>query len=127
VERADEINGSAVARQVPRPRERSVRVVLILVLLLVVLAVTCIGLDMHAWRGRKAMDARIFQRATGGLGMGAIASPIWQFINYDARVLSVDDSITWPVPGGYSFGPDRTGTVSCFRELADDQWTTHGP
>jgi hypothetical protein len=104
----------------------SSRMVLILVVLLVVFTVTCIGLDLHAWRGRKAMDARIFQRATGGLGMGAIASPLWQFINYDARVLSVDDSITWPVPGGYSYGPDRTGTVSYFRELPGDQWIIHG-
>lgn len=70
-------------------------------------------------------NIRIFQRAVGGLGMGAIATPIWQFINYDVRILSVDDSMTWPVPGGYSYGPDRTGTVSWFQEIADDQWVIH--
>ena len=54
--------------------------------------------------------------------MGAIAAPIWQFINYDPRIMSVDDSITWPVPGGYSFVPERTSTVSSFDEKPEDQW-----
>jgi hypothetical protein len=102
--------------------ERHRRIVLAAVVLLTIMAGTAITLDMQAWRGRRAEDARIFQRATGGLGLGAIATPIWQFINYDARILSVDDSITWPIPGGYSFGPDRTGTVSYFEEVPEDQW-----
>ena len=96
--------------------------VLVLMVLLVVMAGVAIAMDMKTWQGRRAENIRIFQRATGGLGMGAIASPIWQFINYDARILSVDDSITWPVPGGYSYGPDRTGTVTYFEEVPENQW-----
>ena len=102
--------------------ERRSRMVLILVLLLVVITGAAIAVDMNAWQGRRAENIRIFQRATGGLGMGAIASPIWQLINYDPRILSVDDSITWPVPGGYSYGPDRTGTVTYFEEVPGNQW-----
>jgi len=107
--------------------ERRSRMVLILVVLLVVMAGAAIAMDMKAWQGRRAENIRTFQRATGGIGMGAIASPIWQFINYDARVLSVDDSITWPVPGGYSYGPDRTGTVTYFEEVPENQWIIREP
>ena len=107
--------------------EKHSRIVLFFVIFLVAITAAAIALDMQAWRGHKAEDIRVFQRATGGLGMGAIATPIWQFINYDARILSVDDSITWPVPGGYSYGPDRTGTVSYFEEVPEDQWIIRKP
>jgi hypothetical protein len=100
---------------------------LTLVVLLVVMAGAAIAVDMKVWQGHRAENIRIFQRASGGLGMGAIASPIWQFINYDARVLSVDDSIIWPVPGGYSYGPDRTATVTYFEEIPENQWTIGEP
>ena len=107
--------------------ERRSRLVLYSVILLVIITAAAIALDMQAWRGRRAEEIGIFQRATGGLGMGAIATPIWQFINYDARVLSVDDSITWPIPGGYSYGPDRTGAVSYFEEVPENQWIIQRP
>jgi len=107
--------------------ERRSRMVLILVVLLMVIAGAAIAVDMKAWQGRRTENIKIFQKATGGLGMGAIACPIWQFINYDARILSVDDSITWPVPGGYSYGPDRTGTVTYFEEVPENQWITREP
>jgi len=94
---------------------------------MVVTTAAAITLDIQAWRGRQTEDMRIFQRAVGGLGMGAIATPMWQFINYDARIFSVDDSITWPIPGGYSYGPDRTGTVSYFEEITEDQWVIRKP
>jgi hypothetical protein len=93
----------------------------------VIITGTAIAVDMQVWRGQRAEEITTFQRATGGLGIGAIATPIWQFINYDARVLSVDDSITWPVPGGYSYGPDRTGAVSYFDEIPEDQWIVRVP
>ncbi len=93
------------------------------VAILIVAAAAVIAVDVFSWRDRKAEDMRTFQRATGGIGMGAIATPIWQFINYDARIVVVDDSMMWPVPGGYSFGPDRTGSVTYFEELPEDQWT----
>ena len=107
--------------------ERRSRLVLISVMVLVVITAAAIALDTQAWRGRRAENIKVFQRATGGLGMGAIAAPIWQFINYDARIFSVDDSITWPIPGGYSYGPDRTVTVSYFEEITEDQWVIRKP
>ena len=107
--------------------ERHSRIALVLVTLLVVIAAIAIFFDLQTWRGRRAEDMRIFQRAMGGLGAGAIATPIWNFINYDLRIFSVDDSMTWPVPGGYSYGPDRTATVSYFEEVPESQWIFHEP
>lgn len=100
---------------------------LIFLLALVLVTTIAVAVDQYARKYRSTESARVFQRACGGLGMGAIATPIWQFINYDARSLSVDDSITWPVPGGYSYGPDRTGTVSYFEEVPGDQWIERSP
>jgi hypothetical protein len=107
--------------------EKQSRMVLFFVIFLVIITGTVIAVDMQMWRGHRADEIKTFQRATGGLGIGAIATPIWQFINYDSRVLSVDDSITWPVPGGYSYGPDRTGAVSYFDEIPEDQWIVRVP
>jgi len=107
--------------------ERRSRIALVLVTLLVVMAAIAIFFDLQTWRGRRAEDIKVFQRAVGGLGAGAIATPIWNFINYDPRIFSVDDSMTWPVPGGYSYGPDRTATVSYFEEIPENQWIFHEP
>jgi hypothetical protein len=101
------------------------RAVLVMVVCLVIAASAGIAWDTLNWQSRRSEKVRIFQQATGGLGMGAIASPIWQFIDYDARIHSIDDSITWPVPGGYSFGPDRTATVTYFHEKPESQWVFH--
>lgn len=102
--------------------EQRRRITLVCLLALVLAASVAAGID--AWTRWTPRDgsARVFQQAVGGLGMGAIATPIWQFINYDPRIMSVDDSITWPVPGGYSFGPERTATVSSFDATPEDQW-----
>jgi hypothetical protein len=100
---------------------------LIALVALVLVTTAAISWDAVAWHGRRAERTLVFQKATGGLGLGAIATPIWQFINYDARILSVDDSITWPIPGGYSYGPDRTATVSYFEEVPQDQWIARSP
>jgi hypothetical protein len=62
-----------------------------------------------------------FQKMVGGVGMGAISTPIWNFINFDPRIQPIDDSTLWPIPGGYSYGPDRTGTVSYFEEIPVNQ------
>ena len=102
--------------------EQRRRFVLVCLVALVFAAAVSASIDFFTWRAQRDGAARVFQKAVGGLGMGAIAAPIWQFINYDPRIMSVDDSITWPVPGGYSFGPERTSTVSSFDEKPEDQW-----
>ncbi|MFH0789665.1 MAG: hypothetical protein V2B13_18900 [Pseudomonadota bacterium] len=90
--------------------------------LLVFLTIGVMGWDQWAWETKKTEGLSILQKSLGGLGLGAIASPIWNFINYDPRINPVDDSMTWPIPGGYSYGPDRTAAITYFEEIPKNQW-----
>jgi hypothetical protein len=94
---------------------------LIFLSFLIILTTVGIASDMYVWRHVQAEKMITFQRMVGGLGMGAISTPLFNFINYDPRLQPVDDSITWPVPGMYSYGPDRTATVSYFEEIPRNQ------
>lgn len=96
---------------------------LLIVSILLMLATATVGYDMHTWRHVQAKKMAAFQRAVGGVGMGAISTPLYNFINFDPRIQPIDDSVTWPVPGIYSYGPDRTATVSYFEEIPVDQLT----
>ncbi len=95
-----------------------------LIALICILVGTCVFLliiDHIVWETASQDSMKDFQRMVGGLGMGAIASPAWNFINFDPRILSVDDSTIWPIAGGYPYGPDRTGTVTYFQEVPKNQ------
>ena len=102
--------------------EKRSRIVLFIVVLLVIITGAAIALDIQAWRGRQTDDMRVFQKGVGGLGMGAIATPIWNLVDYDPMIFPVEDCIVWPVPGGYSYGPDRSATVSFFKEIPEGEW-----
>lgn len=90
-------------------------------MVLIALTISAIIWDHHSWKRVKADQMIAFQRMVGGVGIGAISVPIWNFINFDPRIQPVDDSVTWPIPGGYSYGPDRTATVSYFEEIPVNQ------
>ena len=94
--------------------------------ILIILTTVAIALDMYVWRHVQAEKMAVFQRMVGGVGMGAISTPLFNFINYDPRIQPVDDSITWPIPGVYSYGPDRTATVSYFEEIPRNQLIVKG-
>jgi len=91
-------------------------------MVLIVLTVLTIAYDQYSWKSIRSDQMVAFQRMVGGVGMGAISSPIWNFINFDPRIQSTDDSTLWPIPGGYSYGPDRTATVSYFEEIPINQF-----
>jgi len=91
-------------------------------MVLIVLTVLTIAYDQYSWKRIQTDQMVAFQRMVGGVGMGAISSPIWNFINFDPRIQSTDDSTLWPIPGGYSYGPDRTATVSYFEEIPINQF-----
>ena len=107
--------------------EKRSNIALVLIVFVVIMAGTAIFLDGRVWHGYQTEEMRIFQRATGGLGMGAIATPIWNLVDYDPRIFAVEDCIAWPVPGGYSYGPDRAASVSFFKEFPENQWIFHEP
>ena len=98
-----------------------IRIYLLFLMVLICLTLLAIAYDQYSWKRVQSDQMVAFQRMVGGIGMGAISVPIWNFINFDPRVQPVDDSITWPIPGGYSYGPDRTATVSYFEEIPVNQ------
>ncbi len=100
---------------------RKIRIYLLFLIVLIILTLSAILWDQYTWEKVQADQMVTFQRMVGGVGMGAISTPIWNFINFDPRIQPVDDSITWPIPGGYSYGPDRTATVSYFEEIPVNQ------
>ena len=53
-----------------------------------------------------------FQHIVHGVGIGATTKPTWCYINFDPRVDPRCPCIEWPMPGGYCYCPDHTGTVS---------------
>lgn len=100
---------------------RKTRCYLIILIGLITLTIMAMIWDYYSWKRVKTDQMVIFQRMVGGVGMGAISVPIWNFINFDPRIQPVDDSVIWPIPGGYSYGPDRTATVSYFEEIPVNQ------
>jgi len=90
--------------------------------ILVTLTILAIALDQYLWKRVHTDQMVAFQRMVGGIGTGAISTPIWNFINFDPRIQPVDDSTLWPIPGGYPYGPDRTATVSYFEEIPTNQF-----
>ena len=57
-----------------------------------------------------------FQRGIGGVGMGAVMVPAWNFCDFDPRLQSHGFDTLYPVPAGYSYSPDRLSMVSSFRK-----------
>jgi len=56
--------------------------------------------------------AQNFQKLVYGVGLGATTKPAWCFINFDKRIDPRCTCIEWPIPGGYCYCMDHTGTVS---------------
>jgi hypothetical protein len=71
-------------------------------------AVTMILLFDRFGRGKEENIAgRMFQRTVCGLGIGSALRPDWGFATYDSRVDAMDETSFWPVPGGYSYSPEK--------------------
>lgn len=91
--------------------------VLIIIAFLITASIGIIASDKYLWNTYEAEKARAFQRYLSGFGLGATINPAWGFFNYDPRVDHVDETELWPVPGGYSYSPDRRASVSNFKEI----------
>jgi hypothetical protein len=103
---------------------KKIRFYLLFLIVLICLTIFAMAWDQYSWKRIQSDQMIAFQRMVGGVGMGAISVPIWNFINFDPRIQPVDDSTLWPIPGGYSYGPDRTATVSYFEEIPVNQLLT---
>lgn len=89
---------------------------LIFVGIITSLSIVFLAADAYSWRHAKLDSVVSFQRMVGGLGMGATVKPSWCYLSYDPRLESRCSCIEWPIPGGYCFCPDHTGTVTYFEE-----------
>jgi len=61
-------------------------------------------------------DSHSFQTALGGMGMGATTVPAWNFSDFDPRLQPDGYDRLYPIPGGYSYSPDRLTMVSSFKD-----------
>ena len=91
----------------------------VLCALLLVLSLLVLALEADHWQSVSDKEMRWFQRLTGGLGMGAVAVPAWNVIDYDPRLQPVDESKLWPLPGSYAYSPAGTSSVTHFPEIWD--------
>ena len=62
--------------------------------------------------GKNDIIENNFQQVVHGVGLGATTKPTWCYINFDPRIDPRCPCIEWPIPGGYCYCPDHTGTVS---------------
>lgn len=83
-------------------------ILLSLVLAVVVYLVT----ESLTMGGKNVTIETNFQQVVHGVGLGATTKPTWCYINFDPRVDPRCPCIEWPIPGGYCYCPDHTGTVS---------------
>lgn len=60
---------------------------------------------------------RAFQQHIYGFGLGASVNPKWGFLNFDPRIDPMDETGLFPIPGIYSYSPDRGTTVVDIDEI----------
>jgi hypothetical protein len=75
--------------------------------LLLIVALSIIIFERPLKESSDRNAGRVFQRSVCGLGIGSALRPDWGFAGYDPRVDAVDETRLWPVPGGYSYSPER--------------------
>ncbi|MDN3513119.1 MAG: hypothetical protein NG747_01825 [Candidatus Brocadia sp.] len=83
----------------------------ILLSLLLVVVVYLVAESLNTV-GKNVVHENNFQQVVHGVGLGATTKPTWCYINFDPRIDPRCSCIEWPIPGGYCYCPDHTGTVS---------------
>lgn len=84
------------------------------VLGLLALALLIIWQDSRADSNAQRLGMFHFQRDVGGVGLGAVLVPAWNFRDYDPRLQQVAADTVYPLPGGYSYSPERLLMVTSF-------------
>ena len=95
--------------------EKCVPWLLATLITLVMIVLTVLYQDSSR-RGGQQGGAKSFQTALGGMGMGAITVPSWNFGDFDPRLQPGGYDRSYPIPGGYSYSPDRLTMVSSFQD-----------
>lgn len=105
-----------VAADVKRPMERRVAGLIALALFLLLTVTTTLYRESGDRIMKKHSAREDFQRSLGGMGMGAVTVPAWNFGDFDLRLQPSGYDRVYPIPGGYPYSPDRLSMVSQFGE-----------
>ena len=87
------------------------------IVLLFILGVAVLFLTVNQIRSPSDILRRemvSFQQAIGGVGLGAVMIPAWNFSDYDPRLQQAPGDLLYPIPAGYSYSPDRLSMVTFF-------------
>jgi len=95
--------------------EKGVSGLLACIMFLVATVVIVLSLENGNKQTAKQAARQSFQTALGGVGMGATTVPAWNFGDYDPRLQPGAYDRLYPIPGGYSYSPDRLTMVSSFQ------------
>jgi len=86
---------------------------------LLAIIISCISAviyhDAYSYPSTATTEMMRFQQMIGGVGLGAVTVPAWNFSDYDPRLQPEPTDVLYPVPGGYAYSPDRPAMVSWFR------------
>lgn len=82
-----------------------------ILLCLIFAVVICLIAESNVDKNNSIIENN-FQQVVQGVGLGATIKPTWCYINFDPRIDPWCSCIEWPIPGGYCYCPDHTGTVS---------------
>lgn len=87
-------------------------ILLSILLSLVLVVIVYLVAESLSNGGKSGSIENSFQQVVHGVGLGATTKPAWCYINFDPRIDPRCPCIEWPIPGGYCYCPDHTGTVS---------------
>lgn len=86
-----------------------------IIILVCILSVLSLALTVYEWQAGSNdghEKAGVFQKIACGFGMGLSVNPKWGFVTFDPRIDNVDETVLFPVPGGYSYSPDMGMTAA---------------
>ncbi|MEN8191080.1 MAG: hypothetical protein ABFS19_14630 [Thermodesulfobacteriota bacterium] len=93
---------------------RDVAACLVLVCFLT-MAASLVILSGHTFKTAGVVEGKKqLQSSLGGVGMGSVVVPAWNFGDFDPRLQPAGYDQLYPIPGGYSYSPDRLSMVSHF-------------
>ena len=95
---------------------RSVPGILVGIVSLVAIVVIVLFLEINREQTKQQETRETFQTALGGIGTGAATVPAWNFGDYDNRLQPGGYDRSYPIPGGYSYSPDRLTMISGFQD-----------
>lgn len=95
---------------------KSVPGFLVCIVSLVAIVVIVLFLEISKVETKQQETQETFQSALGGIGTGATTVPAWNFGDYDSRLQPGGYDRSYPIPGGYSYSPDRLTMISGFQD-----------